>query len=197
MKKFYILFLLTIVLYACTSETEIHKNRIETNRARKDKTFSDKNKSPLSDNYFDNFKGLTYYPIDIKWNIPAKIEKTPQLISERLIMNNGEKELFVKYGNITFEIDGKQHKLSIYENLEASALDLLFLPFTDKSNQTETYEGGRYVEVARSKTNEVFIDFNNAFNPYCIFNENYVCPVPPAENYIDALVAAGEKKFAK
>jgi uncharacterized protein len=198
MKNYFKIFILIItILTACTSETEVHKNRIEANRERKNKVFADKNKTPLAEKYQSTFNGLSYFPIDIKWNIPAKIERTQQLISERLVMNNGEKELFVKYGNIIFTIEGKEYKLSIYENLEASALDLLFLPFTDKSNQTKTYEGGRYVEVARSKTFETYIDFNNTFNPYCVFNENYVCPVPPAENYIDAFILSGEKRFKK
>lgn len=193
----YKLLIVALLLAACTSETEIQTNQINSLRQKKDEVFRDEKQSPMSPKYIADFKGLDYFPIDMKYIVEATLTRTPQLTSERLVMNNGEKELFVKYGNVTFELDGKTHTLSIYENLEPSPLDLLFLPFTDKSNDKTTYAGGRYVEVSRSKTGTVTIDFNRAFNPYCVYNENYVCPIPPSENYIDAEINAGEKNFSK
>ena len=37
------------------------------------------------------------------------------------------------------------------------------------------------------------IDFNQAYNPYCAYNDTYECPYPPPPNRLDALVLAGEQ----
>ncbi len=39
------------------------------------------------------------------------------------------------------------------------------------------------------------IDFNDAYNPYCAYNELYSCPIPPAENRINVAITAGEKNY--
>ena len=41
------------------------------------------------------------------------------------------------------------------------------------------------------------LDFNRAYNPPCAFTPYATCPLPPAENRLDLLVAAGEKAYAK
>ena len=71
----------------------------------------------------------------------------------------------------------------------------LFLPFADLTNGQTTYNGGRYLDVEMPRTDEVFIDFNLAFNPFCVYDDSFVCPIPPKENYLDFLVEAGEKKL--
>ncbi|MEM6930130.1 MAG: DUF1684 domain-containing protein [Myxococcota bacterium] len=37
------------------------------------------------------------------------------------------------------------------------------------------------------------LDFNFATTPYCAFNPQYVCPLPPAENLLPFEVNAGER----
>ena len=39
------------------------------------------------------------------------------------------------------------------------------------------------------------LDFNYAYNPYCPYNANWSCPVPPVENRLDVAIEAGEKSF--
>jgi len=39
------------------------------------------------------------------------------------------------------------------------------------------------------------IDFNTAYNPYCAYNENWSCPLPPRENWLDVPIPAGEMTF--
>jgi uncharacterized protein (DUF1684 family) len=41
------------------------------------------------------------------------------------------------------------------------------------------------------------IDFNKAYNPYCVYNEKYSCPIVPRSNYLDLKVTAGLKMFKK
>jgi uncharacterized protein (DUF1684 family) len=41
----------------------------------------------------------------------------------------------------------------------------------------------------------LIIDFNQAYNPFCAYNDKYSCPIVPRENYIPLNVTAGVKSF--
>ena len=51
--------------------------------------------------------------------------------------------------------------------------------------------------MADIKNNQLIIDFNKAYNPYCAFGEGYSCPIPPRENDMEIKIVAGEKLFLK
>jgi uncharacterized protein (DUF1684 family) len=72
---------------------------------------------------------------------------------------------------------------------------VLFLPFFDETSSVSTYGGGRYLDPEYAGGNEIVLDFNLAYNPYCAYVEGYTCPLPPPENRIDAEVNAGEKNY--
>jgi uncharacterized protein len=46
-----------------------------------------------------------------------------------------------------------------------------------------------------TKDNQIILDFNKAYNPYCAFAERYACPIPPPENKLSVEINAGEKYF--
>ena len=73
--------------------------------------------------------------------------------------------------------------------------DYLFLPFTDKTNGDSSYGGGRYLDLKLPEGDSIIIDFNQAYNPYCAYNDKYSCPVPPKSNNLDIEVLAGVKTF--
>ena len=73
--------------------------------------------------------------------------------------------------------------------------DYLFLPFLDATNGIETYGGGRYIDLSIPQGNQLTIDFNTAYNPYCAYNEKYSCPIVPRENYLPLKINAGVKRF--
>lgn len=74
----------------------------------------------------------------------------------------------------------------------------LWLPFKDQTNGKETYGAGRYIDL--SGINEMegkwIVDFNQAYNPFCAYSENYVCPFIPPENWLNIEIKAGEKDFS-
>ncbi len=35
------------------------------------------------------------------------------------------------------------------------------------------------------------VDFNYAYNPYCAYNPNWSCPIPPTENRLNVAIDAG------
>jgi uncharacterized protein (DUF1684 family) len=74
----------------------------------------------------------------------------------------------------------------------------LFLPFTDLTNGKETYAAGRYIGLKIPKEgNELIIDFNMAYNPYCAYSDRYSCPVVPAANNLATEIRAGLKYINK
>jgi uncharacterized protein len=75
--------------------------------------------------------------------------------------------------------------------------DYLFLPFTDLTNGVQTYQGGRYLDLRIPQGDEIVIDFNQSYNPYCAYSGRYSCPVVPSENHLDMEVLAGVKSLGK
>jgi len=53
----------------------------------------------------------------------------------------------------------------------------------------------RYLEVERPKEDRVVLDFNDAYNPYCAYNPEWSCPLPPGEKWLSLAVRAGEQDF--
>ena len=77
----------------------------------------------------------------------------------------------------------------------------LFLPFRDSSNGRGTYAGGRYlydtIKGADLGANgeSILLDFNFAYNPSCAYNDQWVCPLAPPDNWLEFAIPAGEKEF--
>jgi uncharacterized protein (DUF1684 family) len=81
----------------------------------------------------------------------------------------------------------------------------LFLPFRDATCGTDSYGGGRYLTDTVKGTfgrglrvldgGRIRLDLNYGYNPSCAYDDSWACPLPPAENWIDAPVAAGEKAY--
>jgi uncharacterized protein (DUF1684 family) len=89
--------------------------------------------------------------------------------------------------------------LAIYQNVDlvntAGYEDYLFIPFKDLTNGEDTYGGGRYLDLKIPEGETILIDFNRAYNPYCAYNHNYSCPIPPFENHLKVKIEAGVKKY--
>jgi len=107
--------------------------------------------------------------------------------------------IYRKYGEARFKLGGKDQVLSIFQNLglmeDPEYEDYLFVPFTDETNGSESYGGGRYLDVEMPEGDRMIINFNKAYNPYCAYNAKYSCPIPPAENHLDIEVKAGVKAY--
>ena len=68
-----------------------------------------------------------------------------------------------------------------------------FLPFADALAGKETYGASRYLEPEQLPNGRVLVDFNYAYNPYCVYNELFSCPLTPIENRLKVPIRAGEK----
>ena len=74
-----------------------------------------------------------------------------------------------------------------------------FVPFRDKTTGQQTYEGGRYIEFESDRDletgDEIVLDLNLAYSPFCAYSETFACPLPPEENWLDVVIPAGEKSL--
>lgn len=163
------------------------------------KEFATRAESPLTEEDFKVFKALEFYPIDEKFIVEAKFVRTPREKVFKMKTSTSRLPEYKKYGELLFQIDGKDFKLNLYQNLELSKKegyeDYLFLPFSDLTCGKESYIGGRYIDLRIPKTKTVTIDFNKAYNPYCAYNHKYSCPIVPLENDLAIEILAGVKKF--
>ena len=93
-------------------------------------------------------------------------------------------------GTLVFELEGKECRLTPQGQPGAS----LFVVFGDETNRTETYPGGRFLVVLPPGDDGIiWVDFNRAYNPPCVFTAYATCPLPSPENRLDVAVMAGEK----
>ncbi len=163
--------------------------------------YKDASTSPLKDVDRKDFNGLEFFKFDSAYIVTAKFERFPNEKPFEMKTSTERRPIYVKYGELSFELKGKAHKLNIYQNtglLDSEGYeDYLFLPFLDKTNGIESYGGGRYLDARIPKGNTMVIDFNQAYNPYCAYNEKYSCPIVPRENYLKLRVEAGVKAFDK
>ena len=163
--------------------------------------YKDASTSPLKEKDLKKFKGLDFFKFDASYVVNATFERTPNETPFEMKTTTERLPVYVKYGTVTFNLKGSNHQLNIYQNQDVIKKegyeDYLFLPFLDDTNGEETYGGGRYIDLRFPEGNELEIDFNKAYNPYCAYNEKYSCPIVPRENYLELRVEAGVKAFKK
>ncbi len=155
-----------------------------------------KEDTPLRGENYTNFKAHPFFPIDLKYRVVADFVRTPNAIPFDMNTSSGKTRPYVEYGKATFTLNGKKHTVTLYQNLtlikKPEYADHLFLPFKDETAGTETYGGGKYLDLTIPKGNTMVIDFNQSYHPYCAYNAyDYSCPIVPRENWISARIEAG------
>lgn len=178
------------------------ETKIETSKEFQEnlnKEYGNREESPLMYEDFKAFKGLDFYPISDKYIVEAKFKRTPDEKILKMRTTSDRLKECLKYGEITFKLEGKKFKLSLYQYVEVLELegykDYLFLAFTDLSSGKGSYSKGRYIDLRIPKGNKMIIDFNKAYNPYTAYSDNYSCLIVPLENDLKTEILAGVKKF--
>ena len=163
--------------------------------------FKDASISPLKEKDLKNFKGLDFFAFDSSYVVNAALTRTPEEKSFKMKTTTDMLPEYIKYGIVKFDLFGKSYSLNIYKNLEdinkEGYREYLFLPFLDDTNGFESYGGGRYIDLDIPEGNNLVIDFNSAYNPYCVYDEKYSCPIVPRDNYLSIKINVGVKAFAK
>jgi uncharacterized protein (DUF1684 family) len=161
--------------------------------------YADAKTSPLLAEDLKVFKSLDFYPANEKFFVVAKFIRTENELPFEMKTSTDRKPVYVKYGEAHFNIDGQFFKLNIYRNIELSKKeqykDYLFLPFSDLTCGSESYIGGKYIDLKIPQGDTIVIDFNTSYNPYCAYSPKYSCPKVPLENDLKIEIRAGVKKF--
>jgi uncharacterized protein (DUF1684 family) len=164
-------------------------------RAEKDEFFRDHAQSPLTPEQRSSFDGLRYFPEDPRLVVRTELVTDGVDRDERIVMQTttGEEQVYRRAGVIDFDVDGERARLTLYASED---MHDLFLPFRDATSGGETYGAGRYLEVEPPDADRrVVVDFNYAYNPYCAYNPDWSCPIPPGENWLSVPIRAGERTF--
>ncbi|MCB9256791.1 MAG: DUF1684 domain-containing protein [Chitinophagales bacterium] len=156
--------------------------------------------SPLDEADLANFDSLPFFPIDLDFVVEARFEKFKKKKVAIMESSTARMPAYIIYGKLYFTLQGKELELTLYQSPDLIKVpgleDYLFLPFTDLSNGESTYGGGRYLDFTIPEQEMVVLNFNKAYNPYCAYSDNYSCPVPPKNNFLDVLIEAGVQYIA-
>lgn len=175
--------------------SEAYVARIEQVRTEKDNSFRSADGSPFGDSI--EFTGLHYFPIDARYRVNARLTEINPKKPVVLPTSDGREKSYLEYAYAEFTLDGVQNKLLILEIMDMGPYrGTLFLAFADKTSANETYGAGRYLDVKKVPgATSITLDFNEAYNPYCAYNDTYSCPFPPKENVLAVEIKAGEKTY--
>ena len=183
-----------LMVAACGSSEQPYPDEIGAWRAEKDRFMRESSESPVPDGERATFAPLAYFPIDPDYRVPAALKPTTagELVIE-MSTSTGQKRRMRRVGTLEFTLKGQSLALTAFVDASENDMRRLFVPFGDLTNGTETYPGGRYLDLERTATNIYDLDFNRAYHPFCLFNAAYDCPVPPRENRLKVPVRAGER----
>ena len=185
-----------VVTAACTpaeSPDAAYLRKVAEERVRKDDFFKTGGDSPVKPADHATYLPLTYFDVDPGYAPPARL----QLLTERtrLVMptSAGKLREMERVGVLEFTLKGTPQKLTAFADAGTEQVSRLFVPFSDLTSGTETYQAGRYMDIDPQSSGVYVVDFNLAYHPYCYYNAEYDCPFPPSENRLKTPVRAGER----
>jgi uncharacterized protein len=178
---------------ACSRPELTYEQGIAEWRADKDRFMRDSSESPVIPANRSSFAPLPYFPISGDYRVPAQLQviRTEDIIE--MSTSTNQRRRMRRIGTLEFSLKGQLLKLTAFVDASENDVRRLFVPFNDLTNGTETYPGGRYLDLDRTATGIYDLDFNRAYHPFCVFNSAYECPVPPRENRLPVPIRAGEK----
>jgi len=150
MKK---IFMLAIIagFISCNPQKEEFVKEVKQFQYELNVHYSDKKESPLTAEDLKDFKSLEFFEINENFKVTAKFEETPDTDIFEMATTTDRKPLYRIYGVATFELEGEEYKLNLYQNQQfMNSLEYgnsLFLPYTDLTNSVSSYGGGRYIDI--------------------------------------------------
>jgi uncharacterized protein len=163
-------------------------------RRQKDEFFRSGDESPIPPAERPKFPGLRYFDPDPYFRIEADLHRLSNPEGLMMTTSKGTRQLYNRVGSFELEVGESRFRLSAYQSAEREDLSL-FVPFRDGTSGNESYAAARYIDLEVEHDDSYAVDFNYAYNPYCAYSDDYVCPLPPAENWLKVPVNAGEKKY--
>ena len=164
-------------------------------RGRRDQLFATHPQSPVDRGAF---AGLPYFPATDEFIAEVPLRPAPGEID----IDTGGEDGVVHYERVGI-LETPWGELSLWW-IKAYGGGL-FLPVRDGTCGHATYGGGRYLTDTVKGTHgrgvrmlpggRVRLDFNYTYNPSCAYDDQWLCPLAPYENRVEAAIRAGELKY--
>ncbi|ELZ10960.1 hypothetical protein C479_09123 [Halovivax asiaticus JCM 14624] len=188
-----------------TDDVDVDRWRRElaAKRAEKDDFFADHPQSPIPPDERDEFDGLAYFEPDPAYRVTADVTVHDDPDVAYMDTQTGGEMRYLAVATLSTTLpaadpdrDDVPVEIDSYRQ-EGANDETLFVPFRDKTTGQQTYDGGRYIELAAERSletgDEIVVDFNLAYTPFCAFSEAFECPKPPETNWLDIAIPAGER----
>jgi uncharacterized protein len=185
--------LLTFSAAACSPPERPYVEEIGAWHAEKDQFMHLSPESPVPAAQRASFPPLTYFPVNEEYRVPAALNVISSTQIIEMSTSTGQRRKMRRIGSLAFSLKGQPLTLTAFVDASENDMRRLFVPFGDLSNGSETYQGGRYLDLDRTASGVYDLDFNRAYHPFCLFNSGYDCPVPPRENRLPVPIRAGER----
>jgi len=170
--------------------------RLLRHRDNVDFRFRDRILSPLSEPDRQSFQGLDYFDPEPELALTALFERAGDRSVFAMPTYDRRTLRYSHFGTFTTALGEQRVQLKAFRREEEDGRrDLLLVPFRDATNGSETYAGGRYIELSLPLPDAPVLDFNRAMNPLCAYDPSYACPIPPPENRLSVPIRAGEKQY--
>jgi uncharacterized protein (DUF1684 family) len=166
--------------------------RLARFRERRDSFMQSHEHSPLTETQKTNYLPLDYYPENPELSFVLEIDTDIPHDPIELPTTSGETREYIPHGRVTFVVNGEEVTLTVYREPERGRL---IIPFRDLTSGKDTYGSGRTVDPQERPDGQLTVDFNYAYAPYCQYNDNWVCTLPPMENWLKVEIKAGEKLY--
>jgi len=200
-RTFLVLLLSVFLLAACTVGKNVANGpgkEAAVAQAKLNATYLDPERSILPAEKLVRLEeagGLSFYPISGAYRVVADFRRYTEPEVVKFKTSSTRMVEYAVFGLATFELKGETHRLTLYKstraNLPPEYRNAMFLPFRDLTSGKDTYGGGRYLDIQIPVGDELVIDFNQAYHPYCAYTDGYSCPVVPAVNHLKTEIMAG------
>lgn len=164
---------------------------IATWRRERDLFFGEHYASPLSEEAMEDFAGLDYFAVDESLVFVAQF-RPADLGKIAIDSSTGGSSDYRIAGVVEVPFADGTVSLIALRGEEGAA----YIPFRDDTCGAGSYQGGRYLSIDVDEAGACVVDFNRTINPYCAYDPEFSCPLPPPQNWLSRPIAAGEKDFS-
>ena len=134
-------------------------------------------------------RGILSFPHDEAWTLPGVFRPAPEGEINVIESVDGYEREEPAVGTISLEVAGAPVELTV----TGDPVEGLSAVIADATGGVDAYRF-RFLEIEPPAADgSVTVDFNAAYLPPCAFSDEYVCPLPPANNRFTVRVEAGER----
>ncbi|MFC7114077.1 DUF1684 domain-containing protein [Natronoarchaeum sp. GCM10025703] len=176
-------------------DVDVWKQELRAQRDEKDRFLAEHRQSPIPPEERDEFDGQ-YFDPDPEYRVDAAVTVHEDPAPITMETSADTEVRYLRVLTLAFIVNGTEQTLHAYQQ---EGDDGYFVPFRDKTTGQQTYSGGRYIEFETDRDlergDEITLDLNLAYSPFCAYSDTFACPLPPKENWLDVVIPAGEKSL--